>query len=81
MVDAALKGEHETRIAALKRAAAGEDAAAMKSAIAEFEQAMQKLYQQASAAGGPPPGAGAGAGAAAGKGGDEDIKDADFEVK
>jgi molecular chaperone DnaK len=79
-VDAATKSEIESKIAALRKAAEGDNADKLKQAMAEFEPAMQKLYQQAGAAGGPPPGAGAGAGAAKG-GGDEDIKDADFEVK
>src|SRR5262245_9383785 len=79
-VDAATKSEIEGRIQALRKAAEGDNADKIKQAIAEFEPAMQKLYQQAGAAGGPPPGAGAGAGASKG-GGDEDIKDADFEVK
>ncbi len=79
-VDAALKGEVESKIAALRKAAEGDVAEPLKQAVADFEQVMQKLYQAgAGAAGGPQPGATAGA--AAGKGGDEDIKDADFEVK
>ena len=53
---------------------------AIKAAIADFEQTMQRLYQQAGGAGAQA-GPGAAAGAAASKGGDEDIKDADFEVK
>ena len=86
-LDAGSKGEIEGRIAALKKAATGEQAEPIKQAIAEFEQTMHKfserLYQQGGAAGAPPPGAGAGAGASKGgkDGGDEDIKDADFEVK
>jgi molecular chaperone DnaK len=79
-VDAALKAEVESKIAALRKAAEGETAEPIKAALSEFEATLQKLYQQAGAAGGPQPGP-AGAGAAAGKGGDEDIKDADFEVK
>ena len=79
-VDAALKGEVESKISALRKAAEGETAEPIKAALSEFEATLQKLYQQAGAAGGPQPGP-AGAGAAAGKGGDEDIKDADFEVK
>ena len=79
-VDAALKAEVESKIAALRKAAEGETAEPIKAALSEFEATLQKLYQQAGAAGGPQAGP-AGAGAAAGKGGDEDIKDADFEVK
>ena len=78
-VDAALKAEVESKIAALRKAAEGETADPIKAALSEFEATLQKLYQ-AGAAGGPQAGP-AGAGAAAGKGGDEDIKDADFEVK
>ena len=82
-VDAATKGEIEGKIASLKKAAEGEDGAAIKGAIESFEQTMhklsEKLYGQTGA--GPQEGAGAGAGAGAAKGGDEDIKDADFEVK
>ena len=79
-VDAALKAEVESKIAALRKAAEGETAEPIKAALSEVEATLQKLYQQAGAAGGPQAGP-AGAGAAAGKGGDEDIKDADFEVK
>ncbi len=84
-VDSGVKADVEGKITALKKAAEGEDAEAIKKAIAEFEQAMQALaaQQQASAQGGgeagPEAGA-AGAGASAGAA-DEDIKDADFEVK
>ncbi|MGE3175494.1 MAG: molecular chaperone DnaK [Planctomycetota bacterium] len=81
-VDQALKGEVETKVAALKKAAEGEQKEPIEAAIADFKATLEKLYQQASQQGGPPPGAEAGATAGAGKGGgDEDIKDADFEVK
>jgi molecular chaperone DnaK len=84
-VDSGVKADVEGKITALKKAAEGEDAEAIKKAIAEFEQAMQALaaQQQASAqAGGEagPEAGAAGAGASAGAA-DEDIKDADFEVK
>ena len=89
-IDAGVKSDIEAKIAALKQTAESEDVEAIKVAIGELEQAMHKaseaIYQtqqqDAAAAGQPPEGedakAGAGAGAAAG---DEDIKDADFEVK
>jgi molecular chaperone DnaK len=84
-VDAATKGELERKIAALRKAGEGEQAEPIKRAIAEFEAAMHKLsekvYQHGGGGAGPQAGAGAGAGASTGKGGDEDIKDADFEVK
>ena len=93
-IDEATKTEVQGKIDALKKAAEGEDAEAIKAAIAEFEQAMQKLAEAAQAGagagagaagaapGGAEEGAEAGAGASAGKSsGDEDIKDADFEVK
>jgi molecular chaperone DnaK len=84
-LDAATKGQLESQMAAVKKAAEGENAEAIKKAIAEFEQAMQGASANMAGAGagaGPGPGAHAGAGAA-GKGGagGEDIKDADFEVK
>ena len=84
-LDAATKGQLESKMAAVKKAAEGENAEAIKKAIAEFEQAMQGASANMAGAGagaGPGPGAHAGAGAA-GKGGagGEDIKDADFEVK
>jgi molecular chaperone DnaK len=89
-VDAATKGEIESAVAELKKAAAGENVDQLKTAISQFESTMHKfserLYQQQAAgaqaggaAGGP--GSGGTAGAGAGKGGGEDIKDADFEVK
>ncbi|MBM4060353.1 MAG: molecular chaperone DnaK [Planctomycetes bacterium] len=77
-LDAATKGQIESMIAAVKKAAESENAETIKRAIGEFEQAM--LAASARMAGGPPPGAGAGAGTGQ-KGGGEDIKDADFEVK
>ena len=78
-IDAILKGEVESKIAALRKVAEGDSADPIKAALSDFEATMQKLYQQAGA-----PGVGAQAGAAgagAAKGGDDDIKDADFEVK
>jgi molecular chaperone DnaK len=76
-LDAGQKTQMEAKITALKKTAEGEDAGQLKTAIAEFEQALQQLGG-GQPQGGPQPGATAGA--AAGKG-DEDIKDADFEVK
>ena len=67
----------EAKTTALKSTAEGEDAGELKTAIAEFEPALQQLGG-CQPQGGPQPGSTAGA--AAGKG-DEDIKDADFEVK
>ncbi len=82
------KAKIESSIADLKKAMEGEDADALKAQIATFEQA----YQEAGAAmAGAAPGADgaaaadaapeaeAGAGASATQ--DDDIKDADFEVK
>ena len=80
------KSDIEAKIKTVRSAAEGEDLAAIKGAISELEQAMHKaseaIYKDA---GGDQPGAGqpgdgetAGAGAGAG---DEEIKDADFEVK
>jgi len=81
-VDAAAKGALESAIADLRKAAEGDDAAKLKAAIATFEQAVQA--HGAAMAGAAAPGADETAGAGAktgGGGGDEDIKDADFEVK
>ena len=81
-LDAATKGKAEAAIADLKKAMDGDSADKLKAAIASFEQAMQAMSAgMAGAGGGGPADAGAAAGAATGKGGDEDIKDADFEVK
>ena len=77
-VDAATKGQVEGAIASLKKAAEGDDAEKLKAAIAEFEQLVQKAG--ASMQQGAGPGAAAGAQGAPGKG-EDDIKDADFEVK
>ncbi|MCB9868673.1 MAG: molecular chaperone DnaK [Planctomycetes bacterium] len=89
-VDAALKSEIEAKIATVREKAQGEDTEAITRALGELESAMhkasEKLYQQPPAGGGFDGGApsgdeGAKAGARSGGGGDEEIKDADFEVK
>ena len=78
-LDAATKGNAEAAIADLKKAAESDNVDKLKAAISTFETAMQAMSAgMAGGAGGNP---GATAGAATGKGGDEDIKDADFEVK
>jgi molecular chaperone DnaK len=79
-VDAATKGKVEAAVADLKKAIESDSVERLKAAIAAFEQAMSAMSagMAGAAAGGP---AGAGAAAGAGKSGDEDIKDADFEVK
>ena len=82
-LDAALKSEIETKLAAVREALKGEDAAALTGATEALQQAWHQaaasLYQQA----GPPPGGEAGGGPTEppkkGKGGDGAV-DADFEV-
>ncbi|MFN6194237.1 MAG: molecular chaperone DnaK [Planctomycetota bacterium] len=80
-LDAATKGKVEAASADLKKAIESDSLERLKTARATFEQAMsaRSAGMAGAGAGAAPPGAGAGA--AAGKGGDEDIKDADFEVK
>jgi molecular chaperone DnaK len=82
-LDAGAKGQIESAIADLKKAAEGDSADRLKAAIGTFEQAMSAM--SAGMAGGPGAagagGATAGAASGGGKGNDEDIKDADFEVK
>jgi molecular chaperone DnaK len=85
-VPAELKSEIEAKIKAVREVAKGEDKAAMEKAMEELERTMQKLGEKLYAGGGEqggpgPEAAGAGAGAKGKQGGDEDIKDADFEVK
>ena len=94
-VDASVKSAIEAEISKTKTAMEGSDAQAIKSAVAELQQASHKLaeamYQQAAGGG---PGAGAGPGPTGGPGPeqaggpqpgpkpDEDVVDADFrEVK
>ena len=74
------------KIERLKEVAQADDAAAIKEAMSDFEQSMQKLSEKLYQQPGGEQTAGAGAGASGKKGsgggsGDEDIKDADFEVK
>jgi molecular chaperone DnaK len=89
-IDAAAKADVEAKVKALREKAKGEDIGAIKSAIADVEQAMHKvsqaIYQQGGQQqGGGEPSAEQAAGAkregGGGGGGDEDIQDADFEVK
>ena len=77
----------EAAIAKAREAAKGDNVDAIKSAITELEHAsnaMNKvLYEAGNAAGaaGAQPGAGGDAGASAKQGGDDDVIDAEFEVK
>ncbi|MBX7496086.1 molecular chaperone DnaK [Qipengyuania sp. 6B39] len=78
-IDAALKSEVETKVAAVKTALEGDDAAAINSAAQELTQAAMKMGQsiyekeQASASAAPEGDAGSEAAA-----GDEDVVDAEF---
>ncbi len=86
-VEPALKGEIDTQLGKLRGVAQRDDVAAIRAAIAELEQLFQRLgaamHQHAGATGGGPQGAGGGASdtGETGETSDEDIKDADFEVK
>ena len=92
-IEADAKTEVEAKVKNLRQKAEGEDLAAIKNAITELEAAMhtisEALYEQppegAPGAEGPqgaePSGEGEKAGAGASAAGDEEIKDADFEVK
>jgi len=78
-VDAALKSEAESKIAALRTATEGDDAEAIRAAMAALEPVLQGLGaamqdQQAGPQGAP-------GGGDAASDAEEDIKDADFEVK
>ena len=83
-LDEESKAKIESSIADLKKAMEGEDADALKAQIATFEQAYQQAGAAMAGAAGGAPGPDA-AGAApegdAGAAQDDDIKDADFEVK
>ncbi len=87
-IDQATKDQIDGKIAALKKAVEGDDAAAIKQASDELMQASHKLaemmyQQQAQGAGDAGAGAAGAAGAAGGGtsqgGGDDDVVDADFE--
>ena len=87
-VDAAVKSDVEGKIAALRKAMEGDDAAAIKAATEELAKASHKLaeqlyQQQAPNGGAQQPGAGANPGAGAAQGNNnDDVVDADFtEVK
>jgi molecular chaperone DnaK len=81
-LDPATKGRVETEIAAVKKAAEGDDAERLRAALATFETALQSaLAASAGVAPGGEAGAGAGAAHGARQADGEDIKDADFEVK
>ncbi|MGE3966329.1 MAG: molecular chaperone DnaK [Planctomycetota bacterium] len=82
-VDPALRGEIDNRLGKLRTAAAGNDAAAIKSALSEVEQVFQQLGQSMHAHGGPSAGGPQGSSGESGESStsEEDIKDADFEVK
>ncbi|MBI5852549.1 MAG: molecular chaperone DnaK [Planctomycetes bacterium] len=78
--DPALKGEVESKVQKLRSVAQTEDVGAIKAAIADLEQLLQRLgaaMHQHGAGAGPQGAAGGEPGAAS----EEDIKDADFEVK
>ncbi len=87
-VDAAARSDVEAKVKALRQKVKGEDLGAIKSAMADLERAMHKvseaIYQKTQDQGGA--GGKSGSEQAAGAktrdgGGDEDIQDADFEVK
>jgi molecular chaperone DnaK len=84
-VAATVRSEVEGRIKAVRKAAEGDDPNAIRTALSALEQSMQKIgeamHASAGAGGEPGGGQGATAGARSKGGGDEDIKDADFEVK
>ncbi|MGE0145218.1 MAG: molecular chaperone DnaK [Planctomycetota bacterium] len=82
-VDPALRGEIDNRLGKLRTAAAGNDAAAIKSALSEVEQIFQQLGQSMHAHGGAAAGGPQGSSGDSGESAtsEEDIKDADFEVK
>ncbi len=82
-IDADVKREVEAKIEKVRQAAKGDDKRAIEAAMEELQKASQKLSEGTRQGAGAAAGAGAGepkAKAASGRG-DEDIKDADFEVK
>ncbi|MEC8653301.1 MAG: Hsp70 family protein, partial [Planctomycetota bacterium] len=83
-LDEESKAKIESSIADLKKAMEGEDADALKAQIATFEQAFQQAGAAMAGAAGGAPGPDAAGAATEGEAGaaqDDDIKDADFEVK
>ncbi|MCC6670470.1 MAG: molecular chaperone DnaK [Planctomycetes bacterium] len=87
-IDPAAKAEVERHIATVREKTKGEDKAAIQQAMADLERSMHKVSEALYRAKGggaeaqdEHAGAGAGAGAKGARAGDEDIKDADFEVK
>jgi molecular chaperone DnaK len=84
-IDPGVKSEIETRLGELRAKVQSEDSQAMKDGIAALEKAMHKasesIYKSQGAEAGGADDGGEKAGARAGGGGDEEIKDADFEVK
>ncbi|MBO4300443.1 MAG: molecular chaperone DnaK, partial [Desulfovibrio sp.] len=84
-VDATLKSDIESKIAALRKQLESEDASAINASADELAKASHKLaeqlYQQTQQAGGQP-GASTGAGPTQGNAGGDDVVDADYtEVK
>ena len=85
-VEAGLKGDIESKVAALKTAMQGDSVESTKTAMDELSKASHKLaeqlYAQKSEGGQAGPDAGAAQGPEAGKKGDDDVVDAEFtEVK
>ena len=84
-IDDASKTAIEAAVEKVKKAAEGDDAAAINSAVEELSQASQALaqhmYQGDEAAGAEGATAAETAGATAGSGGDDDVIDAEFEKK
>jgi molecular chaperone DnaK len=80
------KGPIQAAVEKVKRVAAGEDVAAIRSAIGELDQASHAMAQHLSGQGQPTPGGAASGPSADGassadKGGKDDVIDAEFEVK
>jgi molecular chaperone DnaK len=79
-VDAALKSEAESKVAALRATLEGDDAEAIRAAMAALEPVLQGLGAAMHGQQAGPQGASDGGGEASSDA-EEDIKDADFEVK
>jgi molecular chaperone DnaK len=79
-VDAALKSEAESKVAALRATLEGDDAEAIRAAMAALEPVLQGLGAAMQGQQAGPQGASDGGGEASSDA-EEDIKDADFEVK